>query len=165
MTIQKKLEVVRPPRVKIRYDVHTAGAIVVKELPYVLGIMTDLSCQSEVEKAPMRDRKFIQVLPDTLTDIMESIRPKAVFNVPNRFTEEGNIGIELLFLSIDDFEPIPIINQVPIMKEKYETRVKLSDLLAKLDGNAELNAVFDAILAGEDKKPEDVITDGNMIRD
>ncbi len=165
MTIQKKLEVVRPPRVKIRYDVHTAGAVVVKELPYVLGIITDISCQSEVPKAPLRERKFIQVLPDNLTDIMESVRPRAAFSVPDRFTEKGNIGIDLTFLNIDDFEPLAIIDQVPVMKERYESRVKLNDLLAKLDGNAELNEIFDAVLAGEEKKPEDIIKDGKMIRD
>lgn len=164
-TIQQKLEVVRPPRVKIRYDVHTAGAIVVKELPYVLGIMSDLSCQSEVAKAPFRDRKFIDVRPDTLTDIMESIRPKAKFNVPNRFTEKGNISIDLLFLTIDDFEPISIINQVPEMKVKFESRVKLNDLLAKLDGNADLNVVMDAVLAGESKTADQIVDEGKMVRE
>lgn len=165
MSIQKKLEVVRPPRVKIRYDVHTAGAIVVKELPYVLGILSDVSCQSEVEKAPLRDRKFIDIRPDTLTDVMESVRPRVAFNVPNRFTEDHNMQIDLTFLSIDDFEPLNIIEQVPEMKEKYESRVKLNDLLAKLDGNADLNKVMDEVLGGEDKSADAIIEEGRMVRD
>ena len=166
-TIQKKLEQIRPPRVKIRYDVHTGGAHVIKELPYVLGIITDLSGASDVEKAPLRERKFVSLHPESLGDIMASIRPKVVFSVENKIDGKGDLGCDLTFLSLDDFEPMQIIRQVPQMRALYEVRIKLSDLLAKLDGNADLSRLLDEMLENKDKSKslDEIITAGRMIRD
>lgn len=165
--IQKKLEHISPPCVKIRYDVHTGGTKVLKELPYVLGIISDLSGASEVEKAPMRERKFINIAGDTFTDTMESIRPRVKFSVENKIGGDANLGVDLTFLTMDDFEPMSIIKNVPELNELYSIRTKLTDLSAKLDGNAELNRLMDQLVESGGKEPaiDTIVNDGQMYRD
>jgi type VI secretion system protein ImpC len=165
-TIQKKLEVIRPPRVKIEYEVETGGAGEVKELPYVLGIMADLSGKSTVERAPLKDRKFIQVSNDTLKDIMTAIAPRVEFTVDDKIGGKGQINVDLTFRSMDDFEPLSIIDQIEVLKNVFASRTRLNDLLAKLDGNYQLNSTLDDVLAGKSKKSADqLVKDGNMVRD
>src|SRR5262245_18824267 len=123
-TIQKKLEVIRPPRVKVVYEVETGGAGEVKELPYVLGILADLSGKSTVERAPLLNRKFIQVSNDMLKDIMASIAPRVVFNVENKLNGKGKIPIDLTFNSIDDFEPLSIIDHVASLNNIFASRTR-----------------------------------------
>lgn len=167
-SIQHKLDVVRPPRVQITYDVEVAGAVTSRELPYVLGIMADLSGMSEVAKAPLKERKFTDIASDNFNDIMKSIRPRAQINVTNRISgAKAPLGADLTFLSMDDFEPLSVVQQIPALKSLYDSRTRLNDLLGKLDGNENLNKVLDAVLTGEEKKAdvETVIKDAQLVRD
>lgn len=165
-TIQKKLEVIRPPRVKVLYEVEVGGADEIKELPYVMGIIADLSGKSKIERAPIKDRKFIQVSNDTLKDIMAAIAPRVEFSVDNKIDGKGKLNVDLTFNSIDDFEPLSVIDQIAALKGLFTSRTQLNDLLAKLDGNHVLNEVLDNVLSGKSKKSADqLVKDGNMVRD
>lgn len=165
--IQKKLEKIRPPRVKITYEVETEGAVELKELPHVLGIIADLSGQSDVQKAELRHRKFIFLTNDNLKDVMSSIRPRVIFSVDNKIAGKGNLGVDLTFTSMDDFEPLSIISQCAPLKDLFSSRTKLSDLVAKIDGNPKLSMALDGVLKGGDKKADvnKLVQDTQMVRD
>ena len=167
-SIQHKLDVVRPPRVQITYDVEIAGAVTSRELPYVLGVMCDLSGTSEIQRPPLKERKFIDIASDTFTDIMKSIRPSLHFSVPNKLSQDTpSLGVELTFLEIDDFEPVHLVAQIPRLNELYVSRTRLNDLIGKLDGNEKLNKALDDLLTSKDKKADinGIIQDAQLVRD
>lgn len=137
-SLQEKLGRVRKPRVHITYDVETGGAIEMKELPFIVGIMANLSGQPEDPDSvpPLKERKFTEIDRDNFGDIMNKAQPRCVVNVPNRLAGDGEMtSVELTFDSIDDFLPNRIVEQVPALKELLESRQRLSDLKSKLDGN------------------------------
>lgn len=137
-SLQEKLGRVRKPRVHITYDVETGGAIEMKELPFIVGIMANLSGQPEDPDSvpPLKERKFTEIDRDNFGDIMNKAQPRCVVNVPNRLAGDGETtSVELTFDSIDDFLPNRIVEQVPALKELLESRQRLSDLKSKLDGN------------------------------
>lgn len=137
-SLQEKLGRVRKPRVHITYDVETGGAIEMKELPFIVGIMANLSGQPEDPDSvpPLKERKFTEVDRDNFGDIMKKAQPRCVVNVPNRLAGDGETtSVELTFESIDDFLPNQLVEQVPALKELLESRQRLSDLKSKLDGN------------------------------
>jgi type VI secretion system protein ImpB len=137
-SLQEKLGRVRKPRVHITYDVETGGAIEMKELPFIVGIMANLSGQPEDPDSvpPLKERKFTEIDRDNFGDIMKKAQPRCVVNVPNRLAGDGETtSVELTFDSIDDFLPNRIVEQVPALKELLESRQRLSDLKSKLDGN------------------------------
>jgi type VI secretion system protein ImpB len=137
-SLQEKLGRVRKPRVHITYDVETGGAIEMKELPFIVGIMANLSGQPEDPDSvpPLKERKFTEIDRDNFGDIMNKAQPRCVVNVPNRLAGAGETtSVELTFDSIDDFLPNRIVEQVPALKELLESRQRLSDLKSKLDGN------------------------------
>jgi type VI secretion system protein ImpB len=124
---QHKLDRIRPPRVQITYDVETRGSFVKKELPFVVGILADLSGNVEdPNRAPLRERKYVEVDRDNFNEVMKSIGPKVETN-----------GKSLKFETIDDFSPIKVLKQLP-SNEQYQKRTHLSDMAAKLDGNVRL---------------------------
>jgi len=168
-SIQHKLDAVRPPRVQITYDVEVGNAVESRELPFVMGVLADLSGMSEVARARLKDRKFIELSDESFDDVMESIKPRVVCQVANKVTGNGQLKVDLTFLGIDDFEPLAIIHQTPALKELFAIRTKLSDLTCKLDGNEELNKALDSILkGGKDAKKADakkVVDEGKMVRD
>jgi type VI secretion system protein ImpB len=137
-SLQEKLGRVRKPRVHITYDVETGGAIEMKELPFIVGIMANLSGQPEDPDSvpPLKERKFTEIDRDNFGDIMKKAQPRCVVNVPNRLAGEGETtSVVLTFETIDDFLPNRIVEQVPALKELLESRQRLSDLKSKLDGN------------------------------
>ena len=137
-SLQEKLGRVRKPRVHITYDVETGGAIEMKELPFIVGIMANLSGQPEDPDSvpPLKERKFTEIDRDNFGDIMKKAQPRCVVNVPNRLAGDGETtSVELNFQSIDDFLPNRLVEQVPALKELLESRQRLSDLKSKLDGN------------------------------
>lgn len=137
-SLQEKLGRVRKPRVHITYDVETGGAIEMKELPFIVGIMANLSGQPEDPDSvpPLKERKFTEVDRDNFGDIMKKAQPRCVVNVPNRLAGDGETtSVALTFESIDDFLPNQLVEQVPALKELLESRQRLSDLKSKLDGN------------------------------
>ena len=148
---QHKLDRIRPPRVQITYDVEIGDAIVMKELPFIVGIMADLSGEPEVPLPPLRERKYVEIDRDNFNDIMKSIGPRLALRTPNRLTPDGGfISAELKFNSLDDFSPVNVLKQVEPMRKLFEARSRLADLLTKLDGNDALDALLQDVLKNTD---------------
>jgi type VI secretion system protein ImpB len=145
-SIQHKLSRVRPPRVQITYDVEIGDAIESKELPFVMGIMADLSSNPEEPLPRVKDRKFVEIDRDNLNDVLESSNARLEYSVPNRLDGEGNLKVELNFKDMEDFDPLSLVDQIDPLKQLFEARQRLADLLAKLDGNDELDDHLQQIL-------------------
>ena len=124
----------RAPRVQIEYDVELYGAEKKVQLPFVMGVMSDLSGKSEVEQPAVADRKFLEIDVDNFDDRMKSIAPRAAFTVPNTLTGEGNLAVDITFESMDDFSPAAIAAKVEPLKELLEARTQLSNLMTYMDG-------------------------------
>jgi type VI secretion system protein ImpB len=140
---QHKLDRIRPPRVQITYDVEIGGAIQKKELPFVVGILADLSGKPENPLPPLKERKFVEIDRDNFNDVLASIQPRVVASVDNHLTKDGGkTNVELKFKSMDDFTPAQLVLQVDALKKLFESRQKLNDLLAKLDGNDALDGML-----------------------
>jgi type VI secretion system protein ImpB len=136
---QHKLDRVRPPRVHITYDVEIGDAIEMKELPFVLGVLSDLSGKPDEALPRLRDRKFVDIDRDNFSDVMKGSKPRLAFKVDNKLTnDDSKMGVELRFNNMDDFEPEQVVNQVEPLRKLLEVRRQLSDLLAKTDGNDKL---------------------------
>jgi type VI secretion system protein ImpB len=151
---QHKLDRVRPPRVQITYDVETGDAITKKELPYVVGILADLAGKPADAQAPVKKRKFVEVDRDNFNEVLAATKPRVAFQVDNKLTEEDSkFNVELNFRSMDDFEPVAIVNQVEPLRKLLEARQRLTDLLAKLDGNDDLDRLLQEVVSNtEDLK-------------
>ena len=151
---QKKLERVRPPRVNITYDVETGDAIETKELPFVMGVLADLSGQPTEPLARLKDRKFVEVTPDNFDDVLASMKPHVAFKVANKLTDDpsaGQIAVDLNFRSLDDFSPDQVAKQVGPLRELLELRTKLADLRGSLQGNDKLDEILQQTLTDADK--------------
>ena len=147
LSTQHRLDRVRPPRVQITYDVETGGAIEKRELPYVIGVMADLAGKPSEPLPPVKDRKFVQIDRDNFNDVMAAIGPRLAIRVPNRLQKDGDpLNVELHFKNIEDFDPVSLIRQVPALRKLYEGRTRLRDLLTKLDGNDELDALLKRVV-------------------
>jgi type VI secretion system protein ImpB len=148
---QHKLDRVRPPRVQITYDVEIGDAIVMKELPFIVGIMANLSGQPENPLPPLRDRKYVEIDRDNFNDILKSIGPRLALKVKNTLANDGSsLGVELKFNHLDDFSPLNLIKQIEPMRKLYEARTRLADLTTKLDGNDKLDALLQDIITNTD---------------
>jgi type VI secretion system protein ImpB len=140
---QKKLERVRPPRVSITYEVETGGAIEMKELPFVMGILADLSGNPAQPLPRLKERKFVEVNPDNFDTVLKSAQPRLQFTTENKLQPDGSkIGVELKFESLDDFSPDKVAEQVKPLRELLELRGKLADLRGKLQGNDKLEEIL-----------------------
>ena len=151
---QKKLERVRPPRVNITYDVELGGAIEMKELPFVMGVLGDFSGQPSEPLARLQDRKFVDVTLDNFDDVLASMKPHLAYAVENKLTGEpnaGKLGIDLTFKSLDDFSPEAVARQVGPLRELLELRQKLADLRGSLQGNVKLDEILQATLSDDEK--------------
>lgn len=138
---QHKLGRVRPPRVQITYDVEIGNAIEMKELPFVLGILADLSGHPAQPLPKLKTRKFVEIDRDNFNSILASIQPRLALRVPNTLAgDDSETNVELFFDSFDDFSPINVVKKVPSLASLYEIRSRMKDLLTKLDGNDELEA-------------------------
>jgi type VI secretion system protein ImpB len=145
-SLQKWVGRNRPPRVQITYDVELGDAIEKKELPMVVGILADLSGQPATPLPKMKERRLVEIDRDNFNEIMGKISPRLDLSVPDTMKGEGNIKVELNFKEFDDFHPEAIVNQVPRLAKLLEARQQLRDLLAKLDGNDELDSLLKDIL-------------------
>ncbi len=146
-SVQKKLTRVRPPRVQISYEVEVGGAIEIKELPFVLGVMGDFTGQpTEANPLPkLKDRRFVDVNPDNFDSVLESMKPHLAFSVENKLSEESNAGdlkVDLNFRSLDDFDPGQVARQIRPLRELLDLRGKLSDLRGTLQTNEKLDQVL-----------------------
>jgi len=154
-SIHEKLKRVRKPRVHITYDVETEGAVVQKELPFVVGVMGDFSGDPTQPLKPLRDRKFIQIDRDNFNDIMSRMTPGLNLKVDNTLVGDGSeLGVQLKFDSLEDFEPANVARQVEPLRKLLETRDKLRDLLTKIDRSQDLENVLEQVLENTDKLKE-----------
>lgn len=145
---QHKLDRVRPPRVHITYDVEIGDAIELKELPFVVGVLADLSGKPDEALPRLRDRKFVDIDRDNFNDVLKGMKPRLAYKVDNKLTnDESKMGVELRFNNLDDFEPEQVVNQVEPLRKLLEVRKQLSDLLAKTDGNDKLNERLQEIIS------------------
>lgn len=150
-SIHKKLERVRKPRVHITYEVETEGAMVERELPFVVGVMGDFSGDPTEPLKPLKDRKFIQVDRDNFNDVMARLTPGLNLKVENTLQDDGSqMAVDLKFRSMDDFEPGAVVNQVPALKKLLETRNQLRDLMTKVDRSDQLEKVLERVLQSTD---------------
>jgi type VI secretion system protein ImpB len=145
-SLQKWVGRNRPPRVQITYDVEIGGAVEKKELPLVVGLLADLSGQPEVPLPKLKARRLVEIDRDNFNDVMAKIAPRLDLAVPDTYKGEGNLKIVLNFREFDDFHPEAIVRQVPRLAKLLEVRQQLRDLLGKLDGNDELDALLGNIV-------------------
>jgi type VI secretion system protein ImpB len=145
-SLQKWVGRNRPPRVQITYDVEIGDAVEKKELPLVVGLLADLSGQPIAPLPKLKDRRLVEIDRDNFNDIMAKIAPRLDISVPDTMKGEGNLKIELNFQNFDDFHPEAIVSQVPRLAKLLEARQQLRDLLAKLDGNDELDSLLENIV-------------------
>jgi type VI secretion system protein ImpB len=150
---QKKLLRIRPPRVQITYDVETGGAIEKKELPLVVGIMADLAGKQDTPQVPVKSRKFVEIDRDNFNDVMASIAPRLAFQVNNQLKDDDSkLNVELRFRKIDDLRPEAVVQQIEPLRKLFEARQRLNDLLGKLDGNDDLDALLQDVAANTDSQ-------------
>jgi type VI secretion system protein ImpB len=131
---QKFIQRNRAPRVQIEYDVELYGAEKKVQLPFVMGVMSDLSGNPKEALAPVADRKFVDISVDNFDDRLKAMKPRAAFQVPNTLTGEGNISIDLSFESMEDFSPAAIAKKVGALNQLLEARNQLSNLVTYMDG-------------------------------
>jgi type VI secretion system protein ImpB len=149
-SVHDKLNRVRKPRVHITYEVETEGAQIVRELPFVVGVMGDFSGDPTSPLRPLADRKFIQIDRDNFNDVMAGMNPGLKLKVDNKLSEAGGqMAVELKFNSLDDFEPARVAQQVPALRALLETRGKLRDLMSKVDRSEELEGLLEQVLKNE----------------
>jgi type VI secretion system protein ImpB len=152
-SLQHKLDRVRRPRVQITYDVETNGAMQKTELPFVVGVMADLSGQPKEALRPLKERKFTNIDRDNFNDVLERSAPRLAMKVDNKLTGENDtkLAVELNFKHIDDFEPARVAEQVGPLKELLDMRMRLTQLLSKMEGNDKLEQMLTDVLSNTEK--------------
>ena len=126
----------RAPRVQIEYEVELYGAQKKVNLPFIAGVMADLSGKPAEALAPVSDRKFLEIDVDNFDDRLKSMKPRVAFNVPNTLTGEGNMAVDVTFESMDDFSPAAVAKKVEPLRKLLEARTQLSNLLTYMDGKS-----------------------------
>ena len=149
-SIHEKLNRVRKPRVHLTYEVETEGAEILRELPFIVGVMGDFSGDPTAPLKPMTDRKFIQVDRDIFDDVMAAMTPGVKTRVDNTLAGDGTqMSVDLKFNKMEDFEPARVAAQVPALAALIETRDKLRDLMSKADRSEELESLLEQVLRSE----------------
>ncbi len=143
---QHKLDRVRRPRVQITYDVETNGAMLKTELPFVVGVMADLSGSPKEKLPPLKQRKVVNIDRDNFNNVLEKAAPRVAMKVDNKITGEGKLGVELNFKNLDDFEPAKVAEQVGPLRELLDMRKRLTQLMSKMEGNDKLEELLGQIL-------------------
>jgi type VI secretion system protein ImpB len=150
-SLQKKLSRVRPPRVHITYDVETNGAIEKRDIPFVVGVMADLSGQPEQPLPSIGDRNFVQIDKDSFDTVLGTVNPRLAFKVDSKLSEDDNrLGVELRFKSMADFEPAAVAKQIPALRKLLEARSALHNLRSSLIGNDRLESLLQEVLTNHE---------------
>ena len=150
-SLQKKVGRVRPPRVQITYDVEVGGAIEKRDLPFVVGVLADLSGMPTKPLPPITKRKFVAIDRDNFNDVMKKIGPRLAFKVPNRLNEDDTkLNVELNFESMDDFQPARIAQQVTPLRKLLELRNSLANLRSSLIGNDKLDNLLQEVIQNQE---------------
>jgi type VI secretion system protein ImpB len=142
---QHKLDRVRPPRVQITYDVEVGGAIEIKELPFVVGVLGDFTGNPEQPLPKLKDRKFVEVNPDNFDTVLEGMKPHLSFAVENKLSDDpdaAKLKVDLKFRKFEDFEPANVAKQVKPLKEMLDLRSRLANLRSSLQGNDKLEELL-----------------------
>ncbi len=152
---QKKLSRVRPPRVQITYDVEVGDAIETKELPFVLGVLGDYSGHPKEALPKLKERKFVDIDRDNFDDVLKGVAPRLQLRVDNQLKKDDTeMGVELKFEKLEDFEPQRVVSQVEPLRKMLEVRTRLSDLRNKITGNDRLEELLDEIVRDTEKLKE-----------
>jgi len=150
-SLQHTLDRVRAPRVQITYDVEVGDAIEMKEIPFVVGVMSDLSGKPDEPLPRLKDRKFVEIDRDNFDNVLAGMKPRLAYRVDNKLTDDDTkMAVELRFKSIDDFHPERVAEQIAPVRKLVETRKRLSDLLSKLDGNDRLDELLQEVISSTD---------------
>jgi type VI secretion system protein ImpB len=150
-SLQKKVGRVRPPRVQITYDVQVGDAIEKRDLPFVVGVLADLSGMPNKPLPPIAKRKFVAIDRDNVNDVMKKIGPRLAFKVPNRLNEDDTkLNVELNFENMDDFQPARIAQQVTPLRKLLELRNSLANLRSNLIGNEKLDNLLQEMIQDPD---------------
>ncbi|HEX4856710.1 MAG TPA: type VI secretion system contractile sheath small subunit [Limnobacter sp.] len=147
MSGQKFIGRNRAPRVQIEYDVEVYGAQKKVQLPFVMGVMSDLSGRSEIPLPPVAEREFLEVDVDNFDARMKSIQPRVAFHVPNHLGGEGHVAIDITFDSMDDFNPAAIARKVEPLQRMLQARQQLANLLTYMDGKTGAEELLANLLA------------------
>lgn len=137
----------RAPRVQIEYDVELYGAEKKVQLPFVMGVMSDLSGKPEEPLPPVSDRKFLEIDVDNFDARMKSMKPRVAFAVPNALTGDGNLSVDITFESLDDFSPAAVARKVEGLNKLLEARQQLSNLITYMDGKSGAEELIAKVLA------------------
>jgi len=147
-SLQHTLDRVRSPRVQITYDVEVGDSIQMKEIPFVVGVLGDLSGNPDEPLPKLKDRKFIEIDRDNFNTVLAGMKPRLAYKVDNKLTDDNTkLGVELRFNSLEDFHPERVAAQVAPLRKLAEARKKLSDLLNKLDGNDKLEELLKEVIS------------------
>src|SRR5262249_17548367 len=151
-SLQHKLDRVRRPRVQITYDVETGGAMKKVELPFVVGVLADLSGQPKEALRPFKERKAVAIDRDNFNDVLTKAGPRLAMRVPNMLSDPNSkIAVELNFKHIDDFEPARVAEQIEPLRQLLGMRQELSQLLNRMEGNDKLEQLLADVLANTEK--------------
>jgi type VI secretion system protein ImpB len=136
----------RAPRVQIEYDVELYGAQKKVQVPFTMGVMSDLSGKSTEPPPPVADRKFLNFDVDNFDARMKALKPRVAFQVPNTLTGEGNMSVDMTFESMDDFSPAAIARKVEPLRKLLETRQQLAGLITYMDGKTDAEDLMAKVL-------------------
>ncbi len=150
-SLQHTLDRVRAPRVQITYDVEVGDAIEMKEIPFVVGVLSDLSGKPDEPLPKMKERKFVEIDRDNFNKVLAGMNPRLAYRVDNKLTNDGSqIAVDLRFKSMDDFHPEQVAKQIDPVRKLVDTRGRLSELLSKLDGNDKLDELLQDVISSTD---------------
>jgi len=150
-SIHKKLARVRKPRVHITYEVEVGDAIEEKELPYVVGVLADLSGQPKDGLPAVKERKFVEIDRDNFNQVLAGSKPRLTFRVPNKLAnDDSQLGVELNFKSMDDFGPEAVAQQVEPIRKLVDARTRLHELALKINGSQKLEDLLQDVIQKTD---------------
>lgn len=148
---QHKLDRIRKPRVHLTYDVQVGDAIEIKELPFVAGVLADLSGKPAEALPKLKDRKFVEIDRDNFNKVLAGIKPRLAFQADNTLQDDGTkLNVELRFGHMDDFSPERVAQQVEPLRKLLEARERLANLVNKMDGNDKLEELLQDVIANTD---------------
>jgi type VI secretion system protein ImpB len=153
----------RAPRVQIEYDVELYGAQKKVQIPFVMGVMADLSGDARENLPPVDDRKFLAVDAENFDERLKAVRPRVAIQVPNTLTGEGNLSVDMSFESMEDFSPAAVARKVDALNKLLEARSQLANLITYMDGKAGAEELIARVLNDpallkslvENKAPQD----------
>jgi type VI secretion system protein ImpB len=150
-SLQHTLDRVRSPRVQITYDVEVGDAIEMKEIPFVVGVMADLSGKPDEPLPKLKERKFVEIDRDNFNSVLAGMKPRLAFRVDNKVSnDDTQMAVELRFKSMEDFHPEQVAQQVTPLRKLVDARDRLSELLNKLDGNDRLDELLQEVISSTD---------------